>query len=50
MGKSLSQMKGDDARKAEADLNALIQEVLGGRLAGFDPLYESASGQKAANE
>lgn len=50
MGKSLSQMKGEDAKKAEADLNALIQEVLGGKLPGIEPVYESASGQKAANE
>jgi chromosome partitioning protein len=35
-GKSVTRMKGADARKAQADLNALFCEVLGGKLPGIE--------------
>jgi hypothetical protein len=49
MGKSLAELKGRDARKAEADLNSLIGEVLGGKVPGIEGSTELASLRKVAN-
>jgi chromosome partitioning protein len=39
-GKSVTRMKGADAEKAQADLNALFCELLGGRLPGIQAPHE----------
>jgi cellulose biosynthesis protein BcsQ len=50
MGKSLAQLKGRDARKAEADLNSLIHEVLGGKAPGIAGAMEPQCLGRVANE
>jgi cellulose biosynthesis protein BcsQ len=50
MGKSLSKLRGKEARKAQADLDSLIQEVLGGRIPGIEPPAGLQSKRVAANE
>lgn len=50
MGKSLSQLRGRDARKAESDVDALVREVLGGKVSGIPRLVEVVDCRKAANE
>ena len=49
-GRSVTRMRGTDARKAQADLDALFLEILGPRLPGLDDdKLASNSRGKAAN-
>jgi chromosome partitioning protein len=49
-GKSVTRMKGADAEKAQADLNALFCEVLGGKLDGIAAPSGSQQRRRTANE
>jgi chromosome partitioning protein len=49
-GKSVTRMKGTDAEKARADLNALFCEILGGRLAGIEDTNDCKQTRRASNE
>ena len=50
-GKSVTRMKGADAEKAQADLNALFCEVLSGKLPGIEAVDPSADkARRVAND